>query len=190
MTVFACKVAFASLGLEHITPSSAHASQDCSICRELLDLHHSHTVRQVSKLHAAVRIIACSHILGRECLEAWLEISNTCPYPDCRRPLYQATNDRITQQDVNSILRTLGPIYGNSRIMRVIARLVARQEQDYPRLHQLHAADTANTSVKDTLARIDESLFSDDDFLKSDDDIDFGEDDDFNEEVDAAKSTG
>jgi hypothetical protein len=96
MVVFADKAAFTALGLEAITPSATHLSQDCYICTHPLDVTPTstptsftlaHATTHLRRPHAAVRIISCSHMHGAQCLDAWLEVSNTCPI--CKRLLFE-----------------------------------------------------------------------------------------------------
>ncbi|KAH6865803.1 hypothetical protein BKA58DRAFT_471741 [Alternaria rosae] len=183
MTVFANKETFNSLGLEQVQQSHAHASQDCTICRHALALHLTKSKSAESKLHSAVRITACGHMIGQECLDAWLDVGNTCP--TCKRLLFEPTGDPITQQDINNILRTLGPDYGEDAIMAVVARRVARQEQEHARMRQAHEIELERMKAEETEARNDAFTLSNDDFLDSDEDMDFEEADDDNEDFEA-----
>ncbi|KAJ4371568.1 hypothetical protein N0V83_004787 [Neocucurbitaria cava] len=146
MTVFASKTAFTTLGLAAIPPSHAHASQDCAICLQPLHLSpfqtdhylpagsnsHSHWVQQQTAHHPAVRILRCNHLLGTECLYAWLSVGNTCPV--CKTLLFEAPREEqqqrqqqtITQRDVDEILRELGPVYGMDRVLRVLVGYLER----------------------------------------------------------------
>ena len=181
MTVSASKEMFNSLDLEQVQQSHAHASQDCTICRHPLALHPTKSKPAESKLHRAVRIAACGHIIGQQCLDAWLEVGNTCP--TCKRLLFEPTGDPITQQDINNILRTLGPDYGEDAIMAVVARRVARQEHEHARMRQAHEIELERMKAEETEARNDAFTLSNDDFLDSDEDMDFEEDAD-NDDVD------
>jgi len=181
MTVSASKEMFNSLDLEQVQQSHAHASQDCTICRHPLALHPTKSKPAESKLHRAVRIAACGHIIGQQCLDAWLEVGNTCP--TCKRLLFEPTGDPITQQDINNILRTLGPDYGEDAIMAVVARRVARQEHEHARMRQAHEIELERIKAEETEARNDAFRLSNDDFLDSDEDMDFEEDAD-NDDVD------
>jgi hypothetical protein len=175
MTVFASKEAFRSLGLEQIEQSHAHASQDCTICIHPLSVHPTHSKDPRSKLHTAVRIAACGHIVGEECLDAWLDVGHTCP--TCTGLLFEATGDPITQQDIDNVLRALGPMYGENAVMAVVARLMVRQEQEHARMRQAHEIELERMKKKEKEARNDGLTLSDDDFLDSDEEMDFGEDD-------------
>ncbi|CAO2655951.1 Nn.00g047540.m01.CDS01 [Neocucurbitaria sp. VM-36] len=129
MTVFASKEAFTTLGLEQITPSRTHASQDCTICLDPLLVHPTPNTAPASDLHDAVRILACGHLLGQECLTAWITVGNTCPV--CNRLLFEASREEqaITQGDVDHILRVLGPVYGEDEVMGEVARLLIMQDE-------------------------------------------------------------
>jgi hypothetical protein len=175
MTVFASKEAFRSLGLEQIEQSHAHASQDCTICIHPLSVHPTHSKDPRSKLHTAVRIAACGHIVGEECLDAWLDVGHTCP--TCTGLLFEATGDPITQQDIDNVLRALSSVYGENAVMAVVARLMVRQEQEHARMRQAHEIELERMKKKEKEARNDGLTLSDDDFLDSDEEMDFGEDD-------------
>jgi hypothetical protein len=173
MTIFASKDVLTKLGLDRIQPSYAHVSQDCTICTEPLDVQLTSTKDVHSKLHPAVRITACGHMIGEECLSAWLDIGNTCP--TCNRLLFESTGDPITQQNVNNILRILGPEYGEGAVMAVVARSIKRQEQEQKRLRLIHEAEVAKIKAKETQAWNDGFTLSDEDLLDSDEEFDFDE---------------
>jgi hypothetical protein len=67
MTVFANKDAFLSLGVEQITSSASHTSQDCFICTKPLAVHANHNSPQsvLRGYHTAVRITVCGHTLAK-----------------------------------------------------------------------------------------------------------------------------
>jgi hypothetical protein len=176
MTVFANKQTFNSLGLEQVRQSHAHASQDCSLCLQPLAVHPTKDGIPDSKCHTAVRIAACGHVIGEECLDAWLDVGHTCPI--CNRLLFEATGDPITQGDINNILHTLGPEFGEDAIMVVVARLMARQEQEHARLRQAHEIEVERIKVKETHVKNDGFALSDEDFLDSGDEGNFDEADD------------
>jgi hypothetical protein len=178
MTVFANKQTFNRLGLERgFRQSHAHASQDCSICLQPLAVHPTKDDIPDPKSHTAVRIAACGHIVGKDCLDIWLDVGHTCPI--CNRLLFEATCDPITQDDIDIILRTLGPDYGEDTIMAVVARLMARQEQEHVRLRQAHEVEMEKEKekmkAKETQAKDDGFALSDEDFLDSDNEMDFEE---------------
>lgn len=170
MPVFFNKTTFDSLGAEEIKPSNTHASQDCSLCTNPLAVHPSNPIDEASKYHIAVRIRACGHILGKDCLDAWLEVGSACPI--CNRLLFQAQGHRITQDDINAVVESLGRRYGEGRVMRAIARLMARQEEENARLHKVHQAEMAKLADKDAQAKKDEYM-SVEDFLDSEGEMDF-----------------
>jgi hypothetical protein len=182
MTVFSNKKTFNSLGLEQVQQSHAHASQDCTICLDPLAVHPTKIKLADTKLHTAVRIAACGHIIGQECLDAWLDVGHTCP--TCDRLLFEATGDPITQHDIDKILRTLGPEFGEDAIMVVVARRMARQEEEHARRKQAHEMEMEKEKMKaeEMQAKSDGFALSDEDFLDSDEELDFGEDDDDDEE--------
>ncbi|KAF1845463.1 uncharacterized protein K460DRAFT_405722 [Cucurbitaria berberidis CBS 394.84] len=187
MTVFSCKAAFDSLGLERIRPSHAHASQECPICLDPLAVHPIHNTDPSSILHAAIRILACGHVVGVECLETWLSVGNTCP--TCNRILFQAASEPITQQDVNNILHALSPMFGEDRVMGEVARLMVWQAEENARLRQIHEVEMAKLRATESQVRDEEFKMSSDDFLDSDEDVDFGEGDYMDLELEEGEDT-
>ena len=135
MVVFADKAAFTALGLEAITPSPTHFLQDCYICTHPLEVTApststtfalAHSTTHTQRPHAAVRIISCSHVHGAQCLDAWLEVSNTCP--SCKRLLFDQTpRAEITQADVRAVLYSLAPLYGIEEVLMAVHRCVSRE---------------------------------------------------------------
>ncbi|KAG9187437.1 hypothetical protein G6011_05308 [Alternaria panax] len=178
MTVFANKETFNSLGLEQFQQSHAHASQDCAICLRPLAVHPTKDDIPDPKCHVTVRIAACGHIVGKDCLDAWLDVGHTCPVCACL--LFEPTGDPITQGDINYILHILGPELGEHVIMVVVARLMARQEQE-------HEIELERAKARETQVRNDGFALSDEDFLDSDDDMNFDDVDD-NEEFEAGEN--
>ncbi|KNG51540.1 hypothetical protein TW65_01208 [Stemphylium lycopersici] len=176
MTVFSGKEAFKCFGLEPMKQSYAHASQDCPICLDPLALHLNQPHQPHSKLHAAVRITACSHLVGKECLDAWIDVGNTCP--TCNRLLFEATGDPITQQDVSRITQSLGPGYGERAVMMVVARLMAHEEREQARQKQTHKVEMDKMRTKENQVNDDGFALFEYDFYDSDKDMDFGEDED------------
>lgn len=176
MTVFANKQDFNNLGLEQFRQSHTHASQDCSICLQPLAVHPTKDGIPDPKCHAAIRVAACGHIVGKDCLDAWLEVGHTCP--TCKRLLFEATGDPITQADINNILRILGPSFGEDAIMVVVARLMARQELERARMRQAHEIEMEKIKAEEMQENCDKFSLPDEDFLDSGDEIDFDEADD------------
>ena len=186
MTVFSGKEAFKCFGLEPMKPSHAHASQDCPICLDPLALHLNQPRRPQSNLHAAVRITACGHLVGKECLDAWIDVGHTCP--TCNRLIFGATGDPITQEDVNNVTQSLVPEYGERAVMMVVARFMAHQEREYVRQKQTHKIEMDKMRTKEKQVKNDGFTLSDNDFYDSDEDVDFGEDED--EDYDYAEGEG
>lgn len=187
MTVFASKDAFEKLGLEQVQLSHTHISQDCAICTQPLTVQPASAGDPRHQVHPAVRIAACGHLVGQECLSAWLDVGNSCPA--CNRLLFELTGDLITQQDVNNIIRFLGPVYGEDAVTAVVGRSMVRQEQEQKRLKKAHEAELAKMKMKETQAQSDGFSLSDEDLLDIDEEMDFGEDDgDFEEQEGASDS--
>lgn len=179
MTVFATKDAFFGLGLEQVEVSAAHISQDCSICTQPLAVHWKDQSAQsaLRGFHEAVRISACGHMHGSDCLTAWLSTGNSCP--TCQRMLFEANNDTITQDDVNEIVYVLGPHFGEARVMAAIANIMQQQEKKHTDARRSHEQEVAKQKVKDAKADDDDEFtLGNDDFLDSDEEMDWGEDGD------------
>jgi hypothetical protein len=177
MTIFASKDAFMALGLEQVNPSAAHASQDCAVCTKPLAVHDRTISTHVTlkDYHPTVRVSSCGHIHGQECLQAWLNVGNSCPI--CSRILFELSGDKITQRDINDVVRTLGREHGEARIMNAVARLMQKQEQEHTLLRRFHEQEVAKQKIKDNGGQDEGFMPSDDGFLNSDTEIDFGEDD-------------
>jgi hypothetical protein len=177
MTVFACKDAFMGLGLEQVKPSASLLHQDCSICTRPLAVHHNHASPQatIRGYHTAVRIIACGHCHGQECLDAWLNVGNSCP--TCSRILFELTGDPITQQDVNDLVTKLGREFGEGRVIAAVAGLIERQKAEHAALRRYHEQELARQKASDAKKEEDLYALSDEDLLNSDEELDFGGDD-------------
>jgi hypothetical protein len=171
MPLFAGKEAFKALGLEPVKKSQAHASQDCTICTDPLDIQQSLAKEDefTSKAHAAVRIVACGHIVGAECLDAWLDIGCTCP--TCNRVLFEPADDPITLQDIQFVVRELRAYFAKDTIVMRIARVVRRKKQEFARQQGIYGAEAGKMAVEEE----DEFGISGDDFLDSDDEMGFEE---------------
>jgi hypothetical protein len=177
MTIFAYKDAFLDLGLEGVHLSAAHVSQDCSICCKPLAVHDNHASPQ-SKLrgyHSAIRIRSCGHMHGEVCLKAWLDIGNSCP--TCNRILFELGGDPITQQDVNKLVFTLGPLYGERRVMAAVVGMVQKQEREQAMLRRYHEQEVAKQNIEDAKARDDEFTLGEEDFLDSEEEMNSEEED-------------
>ncbi|KAI8935224.1 hypothetical protein NX059_007813 [Plenodomus lindquistii] len=127
MTVFPSKDSFFRLGVHLIAPSTSHASQDCFVCKHPLAIHPPSRAKFLTS-HLALRIIRCGHVLGVDCLGAWIETSNTCPI--CARMLFENNTHAITQEDVNAIVNALGHVCSERRIMHALARCMQKQDRD------------------------------------------------------------
>lgn len=183
MSVYATKDTFLDLGVEKVEPSPAHISQDCSICTQPLALHYKdHSPQSALRgFHEAVRIGACGHIHGSECLSAWLDVGNSCP--TCRRILFEGDKNSITQDDVNEIVHNLGRIFSEARVMGAIANLMDNQERVQTMARRHHEQAVVQQQQSQTNQANDrEFMLSDDDFLDSDEEMGGEDDDDDDEE--------
>jgi hypothetical protein len=170
MTVFASKAGFLVLGLEHIKPSSAHMSQDCFICKCPLDITACTATNSFTTPHSAVRIIACGHTHGQECLEAWLETGTSCP--TCKRILFEASGNSISQADIDSVVRTLRHMVDEARIIMSIVRLVGRQEYEQALLQRTHDEEMKNVKANEAQS-CQGAVMDEDDWMQSDGEEDF-----------------
>jgi hypothetical protein len=177
MTVFANKDAFLSLGVEQITSSASHDSQDCFICTKPLAVHANHNSPQsvLRGYHTAVRITVCGHTHGEDCLNAWLDIGNSCP--TCNRILFEIDGDPITQADLNDMVYMLGPELGEARVMIAVVAVREKREREQAALRRFHEQEIAKQKMEDTGLQDQEFALGDDDLLDSDDEMDFGEED-------------
>jgi hypothetical protein len=173
MTVFAGKTAFLDLGLERVSLSAAHVSQDCSVCLKPLAVHHNHASPQsvLRGYHSAVRISACGHVHGEVCLKAWLDVGTSCP--TCNRVLFERGSEPITQKEVNELMFALAPDYGEARVMTAIVSMAQKQDKEQATLRRYHEQEVAKEKVKEANARDEEFSMGVDDFLDSDEEMDF-----------------
>jgi hypothetical protein len=150
MTVFANKDAFLSLGVEQITSSASHTSQDCFICTKPLAVHANHNSPQsvLRGYHTAVRITVCGHTHGEDCLNAWLDIGNSCP--TCNRILFEIDGDPITQADLNDMVYMLGPELGEARVMIAVVAVREKREREQAALRRFHEQEIAKQKMEDT----------------------------------------
>ncbi|KAL5118856.1 hypothetical protein ACEQ8H_003178 [Pleosporales sp. CAS-2024a] len=176
MTVFASKDAFLGLGIEKVNPSASLTTQDCTICNKPLAVNHNHFSPQseLRGYHTAARVAACGHMHGKDCIEAWLDVGNCCP--TCNRPLFEMTGDPITQRDVNSVIHTLGPMYGEGRVTVAVVAAMQKQEREQAALRRYHEQEVAMQKKKDAKAQDDGFMLDGGDFLDSDEELDFGQD--------------
>ncbi|KAF2830700.1 hypothetical protein CC86DRAFT_378957 [Ophiobolus disseminans] len=182
MTVFANKNAFQGLGVEDVKPSATHASQDCTICTKPLAVHHidSSPKSRLRGYHDTVRIVACGHMHGKECLNVWLDVGNACP--TCNRILFEIAGDPITQGDINSVVYMLGHEYGEERVTVALVNMMQKQERDHAALRRVHEQEVAQQKTKDSGGFYEGFLLLDNDFLDSDVEMDFGEEEDGDED--------
>ncbi|KAH7562299.1 hypothetical protein J3E72DRAFT_267561 [Bipolaris maydis] len=154
MPLFSGKEAFVILGLSPIEPSLHRRSENCTICTLPLTMPlglaaetphiASEAPSQVGTLpnptvplakfpkpipqrppHAATRINLCNHIVGKECLLAWLDISCACPV--CNLTLFDATDEEIIERDVAFVYKKLRHLWRKGDILAAIERVVARK---------------------------------------------------------------
>ncbi|KAF2849969.1 hypothetical protein T440DRAFT_121084 [Plenodomus tracheiphilus IPT5] len=184
MAPFPSKPDFLRLGTQKITPSTSHASQDCYICNDPLAIHPhtTQTPTPTSTLHPALRITACSHILGVECLSAWLNTSNTCPI--CSRMLFEKNGQSITQEDMRAVVRALGYMYGVRRVMGVLARRVEMQVEGV-RVRMVDEEGRRREVEKEV-----DYAMEDGEWVDSEGELDIGEDEDEEGEFDADEYLG
>ena len=175
MTLFASKIVFMQLGLEQVAPSTTHMYQDCYICKDPLNIN-IHTTPSPTH-HAAVRIHACGHMHGQDCLAAWLDAGNSCP--TCKRLLFEASGCSVSQADINSVVNTLGRMVGEKRVMSSIARLMGKQELERGQLRRTQEEEMQRMEAKETQAPQDYLVDDDDWMAESGDekDLDMDEDD-------------
>ncbi|KAL1604347.1 hypothetical protein SLS59_004145 [Nothophoma quercina] len=186
MTLFANRAVFMQLGLEAVAPSAAHMYQDCYICKDPLDVN-IHTTASITH-HAAVRIHACGHMHGQECLAAWLDAGNS--YPTCKRMLFETSTRSVSQADINHVVHFLRRMVGEKRIMASVARLVGKQELERAQLRRTQEVDMQKMKAKEAQARQDDLEDDDDWMAESDDAGDFDMDVDEDFEVDEEDEEG
>lgn len=182
MTIFDNKADFLTLGIEAVVPSIYGTNMSCTICLDTLEIirtttppagsaYHAHGSSQDedASLHAAVRIKACNHVLGDECLTAWLEVGNTCP--TCNRMLFVPPfEEPLTQDMVDDVIDSLRDvadeeIIGDALELAIIedqATAVARRQQFEANV----AAQREQTAAKDR--ERNDFLLNSDDMVDSD----------------------
>jgi ribosomal protein L12E/L44/L45/RPP1/RPP2 len=186
--------------VEQIKPSLVHVSQNCAICTKPLAVQSGSASQEaeVSGYHSAIRIISCSHMHGDDCLNAWLAVSNTCPFSNCNRMLFKATGESITEHDVHALLRELGSEFGETRVLTVVARLLQQQEGEQMALKMMNEVEMGQQKERDNNMRLhveEEFTLAGENFVESDEDMDWdkeegdgyevengGEDDERNED--------
>lgn len=169
-------------GLDHIHPSAYHASPDCAICLQPLDLIELSANTEAGKtthLHAAVRIKSCGHIHGKECLTAWLQLSNTCPNPACNRMLFLPPMEQpLTQEEVDALMRENRDVHSEDVLARALARYIHISDAAAEKAKQVLASkivlDEAKEKEKEDKDR-QEFLLKDEGFFDSDEEVDTGE---------------
>ncbi|KAH8730914.1 hypothetical protein GQ44DRAFT_424008 [Phaeosphaeriaceae sp. PMI808] len=176
MSIYACKGTFMGLGIESVSLSTSLASQNCTICTLPLAVHHrdASPIALSNGYHRAIRITLCGHVHGKDCLSAWLDTGHSCP--TCNRTLFQANSDRITQEDVNIVLKKLAPRFGRAAVMNAIVKYFEKQEQEHSECHFIHEQEVANQDTPEE---------QDEEFVDSNVEIGFSDDEgeiDYNDE--------
>lgn len=174
--VYANKADFTTHGLEPIVPSYIHSMQDCSICLLPLATQPAH-IKGVDahKFHAAVRITACNHVFGSECLAAWHDASHTCP--TCNRLLFEPKGFVITQSDVDAVVRSLGQHgYAERHVMRVIVRMVVKAEEETEEVRGRLERSMEMLREQERVRRREEEMTAEDFWSDGEEDFEFEED--------------
>ncbi|KAJ4343701.1 hypothetical protein N0V95_006567 [Ascochyta clinopodiicola] len=177
MTVFADKAALMALGLEAVRPSSALVHQDCYICKDPLQVVLRAARQSYDAHHPAVRIVACGHVHGQACLEAWLDTGSSCP--TCRKKLFDASGNSVSQADIKNIVRTLGRRVGRERVRSSIARVMSKQEVGRTRIRRIRDKEQLQKEKEKKAQARQDDLMDDDDWMESgEEEFDDGEDSD------------
>jgi hypothetical protein len=158
--IYDTKEDFLAIGVELVAPSPYAVHTDCEICLKPLaifadapptqhngtsfinsvDLTASTSVASSARkpiFHPALRILACRHVHGTECLTAWLETGNTCP--KCSRILFTPLDEQpINQQEVDWVMQELAPLLGDEVLYRWIAKHMARGMAEEARKKMVH----------------------------------------------------
>jgi hypothetical protein len=131
--------------------------------------------RPGSRFHTSIRIIACGHVVGEECLNAWLDTGSTCPVAGCNRLLFELIKDAISTRDANEPMRDLDEEYGEHHVLTVLARLIEKQEEDSKKLKQQHEIEVTKQRLRDEKKREEEMAMDEDDWMGEDDgELDLG----------------
>jgi hypothetical protein len=104
---------------------------------------------------------------GKECLDAWLDIGNSCP--TCKRILFEFNGHPITQHDVENLITSLGPEYGEVRIMVAVAGMLQKQEQEHALLRRVYEQEVARQEGKNADMDGDGFMLSGDDLFSGSD---------------------
>lgn len=174
--VYANKADFTTRGLEPIVPSYIHPMQDCSICLLSLATQPAY-IKGVDahEFHAAVRITACNHVIGSECLAAWHDASHTCP--TCNRLLFEPEGFAITHSDVDAVVRSLGQRgYAERHVMRAIARMVVKAEKETKEVREKLERSMERLREQEWVRRREEEMTAKDFWSDSEEDFEFEED--------------
>jgi hypothetical protein len=156
--IYDTKKTFLAIGVEPVTTSSYAVEIDCEICLKPLamipDASSTHqngdsstkpadltplasTPTKEPTFHPALRIIACGHVHGAECLTAWLETGNTCP--TCACILFTPPSEQpISQEEVNWVVAILEPLIGEELLYRWIAKYMASGMEEEVRRKRAH----------------------------------------------------
>jgi len=167
------------LGIEKLQPSANHAFRDCDICGNPLavpreDARHA----PGSRFHTPIRIVACGHAVGEECLNAWLETGHSCPVKNCNRLLFEPTKELLTARDANDLMLNLGAEFGERHVIGVLARLIKKQEEDDKKLKQQHEIEVTEQRMRDEQRREEEMALYDNDWSQYGEELDIGEESD------------
>ena len=124
MPLYLNKTEFFDRGILRLFPNEDWANEDCKICLHPLDLFEQpDTTDPDPRLHSAVRIRCCNHVLGAECLDAWLGDNNTCPV--CNRMLFMPTGKQLASPyEINAIRRDLEDKVHEDTADQVIANYI------------------------------------------------------------------
>ncbi|KAF3006549.1 hypothetical protein E8E13_006041 [Curvularia kusanoi] len=155
MSIFANRTMFMELGLEKVAPSTAIMHQDCYICNNPLNVNAHATPTDAH--HSAIRIGVCGYLHGEECLAAWLQTGNTCPI--CKRMLFEVSGLSLSQNALNSVIRTMGPLVGEARVMLAIARLIGERDSERLQLNRNYE-EVAEARLRPDGEMNDEDWFS------------------------------
>ncbi|UPX15259.1 uncharacterized protein EKO05_0005714 [Ascochyta rabiei] len=177
MTIFADKAALMALGLEAVRPSSALVYQDCYICKNPLQVNLRTAGPSYDAYHPAVRVVACGHMHGQACLEAWLDTGSSCP--TCRKKLFDTPGYSVSQADIKSVVRKLGRLVSIERVRSSIARVMSKQELERAQLRRTREREQLQKAKEKKARSYQDDLMDDDEWLDSgEEDFDNGEDGD------------
>jgi len=134
--IYNTKEEFLVIGVEAATLNPYAIHTDCEICLQPLQMFPDVPATQQNgssptsstdstAVHPALHILACRHVIGTDCLIAWLETGNTCPI--CSRILFTPPSEQpISQEEVNWVVAALEPLIGEERLYRWVAKHMAK----------------------------------------------------------------